>query len=121
MALYDEIKKMVFASVGAMAITIEKSGEIIEQLVKKGEITVEQGKILNEELKHSVKEAFDKASNPPPTAQEVADASPDPKPTDSQPEPPSMDSLLAAIQTLDADERAMLLEKMEKLNREEDA
>ena len=31
---------------------------ILRDLVKKGELTVEQGKVLNEELKHSVKEAI---------------------------------------------------------------
>ena len=36
--------------------TAEKSKEVVEQLVKKGELTVEQGKVLNEELKHNVAE-----------------------------------------------------------------
>ena len=37
-------------------MTAEKSKEVVEQLVKKGELTVEQGKVLNEELKHNVAE-----------------------------------------------------------------
>ncbi|MFQ9798065.1 MAG: hypothetical protein ACLR23_03135 [Clostridia bacterium] len=37
-------------------MTAEKAKEMIEDLVKKGELTVEQGKVLNEELKHTVKE-----------------------------------------------------------------
>lgn len=41
---------------GAVAITAEKSAEIIDALVKKGELTVEQGKVLNEELKRNIKE-----------------------------------------------------------------
>lgn len=44
--------------IGAAAVTKEKSESILRDLVKKGELTVEQGKVLNEELKHSVKEAI---------------------------------------------------------------
>ncbi|MEG2801954.1 MAG: aspartyl beta-hydroxylase, partial [Longicatena sp.] len=44
------------AGVGAVASTAEKSKDVVEQLVKKGELTVEQGKVLNEELKHNIKE-----------------------------------------------------------------
>ena len=43
--------------VGALATTVEKSQEIVDDLVKKGELTVEQGKALNAELKHKVEEA----------------------------------------------------------------
>jgi polyhydroxyalkanoate synthesis regulator phasin len=39
-----------------MAVTMEKSQQIVEKLIKKGEITVEQGKVLNEELKHKAKD-----------------------------------------------------------------
>ena len=54
--LGDELKRILLAGVGAVAVTAEKSKEVIDELVKKGEITVEQGKVLNEELKHTVKE-----------------------------------------------------------------
>lgn len=53
--LGENLKKVMLAGVGALATTAEKSKEILEELVKKGEITVEQGKVLNEELKHNVK------------------------------------------------------------------
>jgi poly(hydroxyalkanoate) granule-associated protein len=52
----DELKKVWLAGVGAMALTAEKTEELIEKLVKKGEITVEQGKELNEELKRKTRE-----------------------------------------------------------------
>ena len=38
---------------------MEKSSQIIDDLVKKGEITVEQGKELNKELQHNVKKSLD--------------------------------------------------------------
>ena len=46
----EGIRKILLAGVGAVALGAEKSQELVEELVKKGELTVEQGKILNEEL-----------------------------------------------------------------------
>ena len=55
-----------------LAIDVSPSGELsmwrgdfsgrmaVEDLVKKGELTVEQGKVLNEELKHNVAEKLRK-------------------------------------------------------------
>lgn len=54
--LSEELKKIILAGIGAAAITSEKSKEVIGELVKKGELTVEQGKVMNEELKHKVSE-----------------------------------------------------------------
>lgn len=54
--LTDGIKKLLLAGVGAVATTADKSQEIFDDLVKKGELTVDQGKQLNQELKHTVKE-----------------------------------------------------------------
>ena len=48
------MKKIVLLGVGAAALTAEKSKELIEELVKKGELSIEQGKVLNEELKHHI-------------------------------------------------------------------
>lgn len=56
----DSMKKILLAGIGAAATTAEKSKEILDDLVKKGELTVEQGKVLNEELKHNVKQTLKK-------------------------------------------------------------
>ncbi len=48
--LGDGLRTVLLAGVGAIATGAEKSQQIIEELVKKGELTVEQGKSLNEEL-----------------------------------------------------------------------
>ena len=56
MELGDGLKKLLLAGVGTVAVTAEKSKEILDELVKKGELTVEQGKVLNQELKHNIKE-----------------------------------------------------------------
>ena len=49
--LGDGVKKVLLAGIGAVAVTAEKSRELLDEMVKKGELTVEQGKVLNEELK----------------------------------------------------------------------
>lgn len=56
--LSDGIRKLILAGIGAVAATKEKSEVILDELVKKGELTVEQGKVLNEELKHNIKNAI---------------------------------------------------------------
>lgn len=52
----DGFKNIFLAGIGAMAYTGEKGKEIIDQLVAKGEITLDQGKELNEELKRKAGE-----------------------------------------------------------------
>lgn len=63
MELGDGIKKLLLAGIGTAAVTAEKSKEILDELVEKGELTVAQGKVLNQELKHTVKETVKKNVN----------------------------------------------------------
>ena len=56
--LTDSLKKVMLAGIGAMATTAEKARDILDEMAKKGELTVEQGKILNQELKHRAKETI---------------------------------------------------------------
>ena len=56
--LSEGLRKLILAGIGAVAATKEKSEVILDELVKKGELTVEQGKVLNEELKHDIKDAI---------------------------------------------------------------
>lgn len=49
------IKSIFLAGIGSLAYTYEKSMALVEELVKKGELTVSQGKELNEELKRKIK------------------------------------------------------------------
>lgn len=51
----DGLKKLFYAGIGGVAITGEKLKEVIDEMAEKGELTVEQGKVLNEELKHNIK------------------------------------------------------------------
>ena len=52
----DGVKNLLLAGVGAVALSAEKATEIVGSLVEKGEITVEQGKELNKELKRTFDE-----------------------------------------------------------------
>jgi len=67
MALFDDfsegIKNAFLAGVGAVAYGAEKSQELIDDFIRKGELTVEQGKALNEELTRKVKETTNNASD----------------------------------------------------------
>ena len=59
MDLSNEMKKIFLMGIGAAATTAEKSKEMIDSLIEKGELTVEQGKTLNEELTHNVCNNFE--------------------------------------------------------------
>lgn len=61
--LSDGLKKILLAGIGTAATTAEKSKEILDDMVKKGELTVEQGKVLNRELKHNIKETVKEKMN----------------------------------------------------------
>ena len=52
----EGLRKVFLAGVGALATTVEKGQEIVDDLVKKGELTVEQGKALNTALKRKAEE-----------------------------------------------------------------
>ena len=58
----DGIKKFLLMGIGAAAMTVEKSQQVVDELVKKGELTVEQGKELNQELKRNVRKTIDEAA-----------------------------------------------------------
>ena len=61
--LGENLKKVMLAGVGAVAVAAEKSKELLDEMVKKGELTVEQGKVLNEELKHNIRQTMKEKVN----------------------------------------------------------
>lgn len=95
----ENVKKILLAGIGAVATTAEKSKEILDEMVKKGELTVEQGKVLNEELKHNLKQ----------TVKENVHVSV----KVSQPE--ELDELL---EKMTPEQIALLRERIDKLNKE---
>lgn len=62
MALYDELRKVLMAGVGAVAVTAEKAKEIADGLIEKGELTVEQGKFVSDAFCKNVSEKVDRAA-----------------------------------------------------------
>lgn len=71
----DNIKKVILAGIGAVAVTAERSKDLLDEMVEKGELTVEQGKVLNEELKHNIKKTVKEKVNAvkPASAEELSE------------------------------------------------
>lgn len=55
--LSDDLRKILMAGVGAISMAAEKAPEALENLSKRGEETLQHGKVLNEQLQHEIKEA----------------------------------------------------------------
>lgn len=54
MVLGDTLKKVLLAGVGTVAATAEKGRELIDDMAKKGEITVEQSSILKKDIPENI-------------------------------------------------------------------
>ena len=104
--LSDGIRKLILAGIGAVAATKEKSEVILDELVKKGELTVEQGKVLNEELKHNIKDAI--RDNV--TLHIVTDEDDEEKPEDGRDESEAapQDDLMDAVDSMDDEQLTAL-------------
>lgn len=55
-SITDAVRDIFLAGVGAVTVGAEKSKEIVDQLVQKGQISVEQGKELLGDLKDTTAE-----------------------------------------------------------------
>ena len=62
MKLSDGLRTVFLAGVGAVAVTGEKAKRLVDDLVKKGELTVEEGKVLNEDITRKMGEKAEKKS-----------------------------------------------------------
>ena len=80
------LRKLIVASVGAADLGCEKLGKLLDECVARGEVTVEKGRVLNEELKRTCKQAAAK---------------------DADSEKPAVD-----VDAMSADEREALLQKL---------
>ena len=59
----EGLKKLFYAGIGGVAVTAEKMKDVLDVMVEKGELTVEQGKVLNQELKHNIKKTVKENMN----------------------------------------------------------
>ena len=73
MKIGEGLKKVLLMGIGAAAVTAEKSQQLVDELVKRGELTVEQGKELNQELKRNVKKSLDDMTQAAEDAEVTAD------------------------------------------------
>ena len=58
--LTETFQNIFLAGVGALSIGGEKAKAIIDDLVERGQVTVDQGRKMNEELKHKAEESVSK-------------------------------------------------------------
>lgn len=107
----EGIRKLILAGIGAVAATKEKSEVILDELVKKGELTVEQGKVLNEELKHNIKDAI--RDNV--TLHIVTDEDDEEKPEDGRDESEAapQGDLMDAVDSMDDEQLAALKSRIQ--------
>lgn len=58
--LTETFQNIFLAGVGALSIGGEKAKAVIDDLVERGQVTVDQGRKINEELKHKAEEGAGK-------------------------------------------------------------
>lgn len=97
----EDLKKIFLFGIGAVAITAEKSKILIDELVEKGGITLEQGKILNEELKHNIKETIKENVTVNVVKPEA---------------PPTVDSVMTGLDKMTPEEIRKIKEKIDQIS-----
>ncbi|WML36460.1 phasin family protein [Clostridium sp. OS1-26] len=53
--MMNELKNLFLAGLGSAAYTYEKASKLIDDMVQKGKLTMDEGKELSEELKRNIK------------------------------------------------------------------
>lgn len=97
----EDLKKIFLFGIGAVAVTAEKSKILIDELVEKGGITLEQGKILNEELKHNIKETIKENVTVNVVKPEA---------------PPTVDSVMTGLDKMTPEEIQKIKEKIDQIS-----
>lgn len=69
----DALKTAFLAGVGAVSIAAESAEKLGKEFVAQGQKTVAEGRVYNEELKHTIDELLqqNKKTEPGPTAEEM--------------------------------------------------
>lgn len=58
--MMEDFKKILLAGIGSAAYTYEKASNLVDDMVKKGKLSVDEGKELSQELKRNFKDTQDK-------------------------------------------------------------
>ena len=95
MSLSEELRKLVMAGLGAASVATEKTSEAIESLAKRGEEVFEQGKDVNERLRHEIHQAMNDMDKPC--------------------APAGKDEVISAVEKLTPEERKAVRDKLDAL------
>ena len=60
-SILESLRRVLLASVGVVALTIEEAGDLVDKLVERGEIAEQEGKKLVIEIKEKRKKKTDEA------------------------------------------------------------
>lgn len=56
MDMKSEARKIFLTGVGTAALTCEKAGDVINKLIEKGKLSIDEGKELSEQLKRNIED-----------------------------------------------------------------
>jgi len=62
-SILESLRRVLLAGIGAVALTIEEMGELVDKLVERGEIAEEEGKKLVNEIREKRKKTTDEAED----------------------------------------------------------
>jgi poly(hydroxyalkanoate) granule-associated protein len=62
-SILESLRRVLLASIGAVALTIEEMGDLVDKLVERGEIAEQEGKKLVNEIKEKRKKTTDEAED----------------------------------------------------------
>ena len=62
-SILESLRRVLLASVGVVALTIEEIGDLVDKLVERGEIAEQEGKKLVNEIKEKRKKKTDEAED----------------------------------------------------------
>jgi len=62
-SILESLRRVLLASVGVVALTIEEIGELVDKFVERGEIAEQEGKKLVTEIKEKRKKKTDEAED----------------------------------------------------------
>ena len=62
-SILESLRRVLLASVGVVALTIDEMGELVDKLVERGEIAEQEGRKLVNELREKRKKTTDEAED----------------------------------------------------------
>lgn len=104
--LEEQLKNVVYVTVGAASTLVEKAKEVVNEFQEKGKATCDKCQVNNEELKHNIKEAVDKVINVTVVKDETTDEFIEKMDSLSEEELTKIKEKLASLETKSSEEKA---------------